>query len=58
LGHPIRHFAYPYGAYNQTSIDLAREAGYLTAVTTLPGDYQPAGSDFVLRRARDTLSLP
>jgi hypothetical protein len=43
---------------DSTSIDLAREAGYLTAVTTLPGDYQPAGSDFVLRRARDTLSLP
>ncbi len=58
LGHPVRHFAYPYGAYTATSIQIARDAGYVTAVTTAPGTYQPAGSDFTLRRIRDTLGLP
>lgn len=58
LGHKVLHFAYPYGAYNQTSIAVAQAAGYLTAVTTLPGDIQPAGSDYTLRRVRDAMVLP
>jgi len=58
LGHNIRHFAYPYGAYNQTSIEMAREAGYVTAVTVAPGTHQAAGTDFTLKRVRDTLTLP
>ncbi len=58
LGHPVRHFCYPYGTYNQTTIDLVREAGFTTATTTLPGTVQPPGSLFTLRRIRDTLSLP
>jgi peptidoglycan/xylan/chitin deacetylase (PgdA/CDA1 family) len=58
IGHPIRHFAYPYGAYNPTTIQLVREAGYATAVTTLPGTYQAPGIEYTLRRVRDTLTLP
>lgn len=58
LGHPIKHFAYPYGAYNQTSIDVARAAGYVSAVTTEPGLYQAPGMEFALRRERDALTLP
>ena len=58
LGHSIRHFAYPYGAYNGTTIRLVREAGFASAVTTLPGTYQPSGSEFTLRRIRDLLTLP
>jgi peptidoglycan/xylan/chitin deacetylase (PgdA/CDA1 family) len=58
LGHGVRHFAYPYGTYNATSIAIAQAAGYATAVTTQPGNEQPAGSEFTLRRIRDTLSLP
>ncbi|MDB5178637.1 MAG: polysaccharide deacetylase [Patescibacteria group bacterium] len=58
LGHTIRHFAYPYGAYNATSIQIARDAGYQTAVTVQPGSYQNPGSEFTLRRVRDALILP
>jgi peptidoglycan/xylan/chitin deacetylase (PgdA/CDA1 family) len=58
LGHPIRHFAYPYGAYNDTSINLVRQAGYVTAVTTLPGSYQAPGYQYTLRRLRDAMELP
>jgi peptidoglycan/xylan/chitin deacetylase (PgdA/CDA1 family) len=58
LGHGIVHFAYPYGGYNATTIRIAQEAGYLTAVTTLPGEYQPQGSAFTLRRVRDAMLLP
>jgi peptidoglycan/xylan/chitin deacetylase (PgdA/CDA1 family) len=58
LGHVVKHFCYPYGTYNQTTIDIVRQAGFLTAVTTLPGTIQPPGSLFTLRRIRDTLSLP
>jgi peptidoglycan/xylan/chitin deacetylase (PgdA/CDA1 family) len=58
LGHPVRHFAYPYGAYNETSIALMKEAGFVTAVTTLPGTYQDAENIYTLRRVRDAYSLP
>ncbi len=58
LGHSVRHFAYPYGAFNATSIALVQEAGYVTAVTTQPGAFQPAGSNFTLRRVRDAMVLP
>lgn len=52
LGHRIRHFAYPYGAYDETTAQLAREAGYITAVTTMPGTQQFAGTEFTLVRQR------
>ncbi len=58
IGHSIRHFAYPYGDYNQTTIDIVRQAGYVTAVTTQPGDYQTPSAPYTLHRIRDTLSLP
>jgi peptidoglycan/xylan/chitin deacetylase (PgdA/CDA1 family) len=57
LGHSIRHFAYPYGTYNALSIQLVREAGYVTAVTTEAGAYQLPGSDLTLRRVRDAMTL-
>ncbi len=58
LGHAIKHFAYPYGGYDGTTIELVRQVGYLTAVTTLPGTYQTGGQPFTLRRIRDTYALP
>lgn len=57
LGHAVRHFAYPYGAFNSTSIQIVQEAGYVTATTTEAGSIQPDGSDFTLRRVRDALTL-
>lgn len=58
LGHSIRDFAYPYGAYNDETIALAKEAGYLTATTVMPGEVQPPGSEYSLRRVRDAMLLP
>ncbi len=58
IGHTVRHFAYPYGQYNGTSIRIAQEAGYQTAVTTAPGVDQTAGSAFTLRRVRNAFDLP
>ncbi len=32
----MRYFAYPSGDYNQDSLDLLKEAGYLAAFATIP----------------------
>jgi peptidoglycan/xylan/chitin deacetylase (PgdA/CDA1 family) len=58
LGHPIYDFAYPYGNYDDDTINIVRSAGYRTAVTTNPNDYQSAGSIYTLSRIRDTYQLP
>lgn len=34
LGHPVLHFSYPHGDYNNDTIELCRQAGFRTAVTT------------------------
>jgi len=33
----VRHFCYPYGGFNQTSIECVKDAGYATATTTVRG---------------------
>ena len=58
IGHPIRHFAYPYGDFNGTTIQIVRDAGYVTAVTTIGGTYQDPGSQYTLHRVRDATVLP
>lgn len=58
IGHSIDNFAYPYGAYNATTIQLVEADGYHTAVTTAPSNYQIPGEPFTLRRIRDTETLP
>ncbi len=58
LGHPIDAFAYPYGDFNAITIQIVAQAGYTTAVTTMPGEYQKPNEPFTLVRIRDTLSLP
>jgi peptidoglycan/xylan/chitin deacetylase (PgdA/CDA1 family) len=35
--HGVRHFCYPYGGFNQVSVDCVRAAGYVTATTTVRG---------------------
>lgn len=58
IGHTIRSLAYPYGAYNALSVQIAREAGYTNAVTTQTGTQQTAGGIMTLRRVRDAMLLP
>ena len=57
LGHPIAHFAYPCGIYDQSVIDEVRAAGFSTAVTTTPGTWQGFGWVYALRRIRDAWQL-
>lgn len=52
LGHPVPWFAYPAGAYDQHSVALVRQAGYLLAVTTAPGQLQRAQQPLELHRLR------
>ncbi len=53
LGHPIRHLAYPYGAatdYDETTITLARAAGFTCAVSNRYGINSPVANRWQLRR--------
>ncbi len=36
LSRPVKHFAHPFGAYNQHTVNLARQAGYTYIWTTHP----------------------
>jgi len=46
----IEHFAYPYGDYNQTTVQLVRETGFKTACTMHRGINLPTTSQFELKR--------
>jgi peptidoglycan/xylan/chitin deacetylase (PgdA/CDA1 family) len=50
FGIPIRHFAYPFGRFNQAVSDLVAEAGYLTACTMMFGVNTPETPRYQLRR--------
>jgi peptidoglycan/xylan/chitin deacetylase (PgdA/CDA1 family) len=52
LRHPVPWFAYPGGAYDDRIERLAREAGYLLAVATVPSTEQSAGQPPALHRLR------
>ena len=49
FGVPVEHFAYPFGHFTTETVELVRRAGYLSAVTVLPG---------VARASDDPLRLP
>jgi len=50
FGLPVEHFAYPYGDYSQTTVELVREAGFKTAVTMHRGVNLPDNPPFELKR--------
>ena len=53
------HFAYPYGhaqAVGEREVELAREAGFATAVTTRHGVIMPGHSDHMLALPRISLN--
>jgi polysaccharide biosynthesis protein PslH len=35
IGRPVRHFAYPYGGYDHTTVDILREESFASACTTV-----------------------
>lgn len=51
-------FAYPYGAFDGETIELVREAGYTSAVSTIGGTKQSTNILFELRRIRNAFDLP
>jgi peptidoglycan/xylan/chitin deacetylase (PgdA/CDA1 family) len=50
LGHPVRWFAYPYGAYDGRVVGLVARAGYRLAVTTRSGSCQDTSHPLELKR--------
>lgn len=57
LGHAIYHFCYPYGSFNDRALQIVREAGFVTATTTVPGVYQTGNGLFTLKRVRNGFDL-
>ncbi len=51
----VRHFCYPYGLYDATSIDAVKSAGYATATTTVRAR---VAVDAVAQRSLRLLELP
>lgn len=49
---PIESFAYPYGAFDQQAISIAREAGFTNAVSTVPGVDNTTDTRYFLYRIR------
>jgi peptidoglycan/xylan/chitin deacetylase (PgdA/CDA1 family) len=52
LGHPVYWLSYPAGAYDADVLDLARESGYLLAVTTDPGEHHSSDAPLEIQRYR------
>lgn len=50
FGTPIEHFAYPYGDYSETTVELVQEAGFQTACTMHRGINLSDTSPFELKR--------
>jgi peptidoglycan/xylan/chitin deacetylase (PgdA/CDA1 family) len=46
----IEHFCYPAGAFNPETIEAVRNAGYVSAVTTIQGFARPGNDLFTLSR--------
>ncbi len=49
---PISSFAYPYGAFDQQSIDIVTTAGFTNAASTVPGIVQTRQNKYFLFRLR------
>jgi peptidoglycan/xylan/chitin deacetylase (PgdA/CDA1 family) len=47
---PVSSFCYPYGFYSEDTVEMAREAGYRSATTTIHGLNERDANPFELRR--------
>lgn len=54
----VTTFAYPYGKYDQATIELVKKTGFLTAVTTHSDTMQSSANRYTLPRVRNALLLP
>ena len=57
LGHPVASLCWPWGAYNQLSLSLAREAGFSVFFTTRQGP-NPPGSPLAVHRFKAKANPP
>lgn len=48
----VPSFAYPYGAFDEPSLELVKKAGHTNAVSVIPGTYQSENNLFYLSRIR------
>lgn len=60
VGHPVRWLAYPYGDFSRDAIEVAMEAGYRGAVTTIEGLNNSMRDPYVVRRigVDDSITFP
>ncbi len=52
FGVQIKTFAYPYGAFDNSALDLVKQASYSAAVAVISGTIQSEGNIFFLSRLR------
>jgi len=52
IGHSVRTFAYPYGAFDIQAVADAQEASYSAAVSVIPGNQQSLTNEYYLSRIR------
>lgn len=52
LNKPVYDFAYPYGAFNEKTKEIVKKAGYLSAVSVIPGNVQGFNNRYYLHRLR------
>jgi peptidoglycan/xylan/chitin deacetylase (PgdA/CDA1 family) len=52
LGHEVVDWAYPYGGFNSTTVQLVQQAGYWSGATTRPGGWHDAAQLPLLTRVR------
>lgn len=48
----VYSFAYPYGAFDQNTVDFVKQAGFTTAASTIAGNEQSSQNRFFLFRVR------
>ncbi len=52
VGYNVNWFAYPYGAFNDEVVAAAKHAGYIGALTTIPGQWQYKSRLFYILRIK------
>lgn len=58
LGCEVRHFCYPYGRFDASHGQMAKQAGYITATTTQRGRIHPSDDRYTLRRVLVAQATP
>ncbi len=52
VGYTVNWFCYPYGGFNDAVVDAVKKAGYIGAITTLPGAWQYRSRFYYIPRYR------